>query len=1426
MSTVSETFYRQNLHSATLEPLTSFLHIECADGQSLPYLGFIEATIEVKDFSENQYPGLYLVVPDSKYNTMVPILIGTNVLSTILDDTRSTYGDKFLQTANLRTEWYMTFRTMALRERELARNGNRLCIVKSAEHKTVTIPANGSVLLQGYMDKQIPYHPTCALLQFTKGSGVPTDLDITPGLVRYKHQSRDIIPVHITNVTTRTVNIQPRSIVCELQPVEIADIQPETDHIKDDELFDKLAMPTELSKEELLKVKQLIHTYDDIFSKSDTDIGYTSIVRHRIDLVDDIPFKQRHRRVPPAMFNEVKDHLQQLLAAGVIRKSHSPYSSNVVLVRKKEGSLRMCVDYRQLNDRTIKDAYALPRIEEILDALGGNKYYTVLDMKSGYHQIEIEDQHKPRTAFTVGPLGFYEYVRMPFGLANSPATYQRLMEEMLGDLHLEICFIYLDDLIIFAKSYEEHLERLEMIFQRLRESGIKLSPKKCQLFRTKVKYVGHIVSERGIEPDPDKVEKIKNWPRPSTPEDVRKFLGFAGYYRKFIKDFSKIARPLTDVMPAPQQSKRKSKRQGPPPSWKWGEEQEHAFQDLRQRLSTPPVLGYPDFTKPFEIHTDACGTGLGAILYQENEGKKQVVAYASRGLSKSERNYPVHKLEFLALKWAITEKFKDYLYGNHFTVLTDNNPLTYVLSTAKLDATGHRWIAALAAFDFDIVYRSGKQNIDADALSRLPETIETEKMSFNSDAIHAICDAAQPVPYIDSLTETSDFEFDATPLSSHINIEIRKEQRNDPVLKQWFGILQQGQRPSKKDVVKSPQHLFIFNNFEKLKFIRGVLYRETQTEEKSTKQIVLPKSCIETVLTLLHNDMGHQGRDRTLSLVKDRFVWQGMTRDVEDWVTDCDRCIRRKQPLNHRAPLVNIETKEPLELVCMDFLTLEKSKGGFENILVITDHFTRFAVAVPTKNQTAKTTAEAFLNHFVFRYGLPKRIHADQGPNFESKIIKELCAITGIEKSRTTSYHPMGNGLTERFNRTLLNMLGTLDPEKKPDWKSHITALVHAYNCTKQASTGFAPHYLMFGRSPRLPVDVAFGLETDTIKEPATAYATSLKERLTKAYDQAKKSIATAHGRQKGNYDRKVRGAVLTVGDRVLVRIVAFDGKHKISDKWETDPYLVMSKPNDEAPVFVVQKENGQGRKRTLHRNLLLPIGFLNTESNLERNNPAPTEENEVELAGLGNNQAVIDLGDSDDHDSELEDYKEVTDCNGLPPVQSSVDQPVEDISVPDRIDDDRQPVEGLQDTGTEEDASPSVIEGTVDLVRPESESNNEEDSENNNSGDIENVNEEAVDSGNINADEISDNQNSDNETSDHSEEPSPSRGRRSLPTRTTRGKLPQKFEGFLMQQSATTKPADWLERANFLSQAVSAGLFHGMEQVVTNAILKIVTDQ
>ena len=403
-----------------------------------------------------------------------------------------------------------------------------------------------------------------------------------------------------------------------------------------------------------------------------------------------------------------------MLQLGAIRKSKSPWPSAVVLVRKKDGSLHFCIDLWKLNEKTIKDAYALPQIEDSLDSLNGSCIFTSIDLKDGYWQVELDEDSIPLTAFTVGQLGFYECVRMLFSLTNAPATFQCLMETCLDDLHLNWCIIYLDDVIVFSKTPEEHVERLAAVFDKICKAGLKLKPSKCEFFKSRINYLGHIVSRNGIETDPKKIEAIQKWPRPKTVHDVRSFLGFTNYYRKFLYTYAQKACPLNQLISGDNAKKKYCKVE-------WNDEHEQAFQLLKSACIDTPVLASANYKKPFHLNTDASKTGLGAVLYQQqDDGTYRVISYVSRSLSKTERNYDAHKLEFLALKWSVTERFHEYLYRGSFEVFTDNNPLTYVLTTAKLDATGQRWVVTLANYNFKIFYKAGKLNLDADALSQIP----------------------------------------------------------------------------------------------------------------------------------------------------------------------------------------------------------------------------------------------------------------------------------------------------------------------------------------------------------------------------------------------------------------------------------------------------------------------------------------------------------------------------------------------------------------------------------------------------------------------------------------------------------------------------------------------------------------------------------
>ena len=465
------------------------------------------------------------------------------------------------------------------------------------------------------------------------------------------------------------------------------------------------SLPENLSPLQQQQLNELFKEFQDVFSQGDDDLGNTPLLQHGIE-TNGPPLRQPYRRQNPAVRREEMAQVQQMLSSDVIRPSNSPWASPVVMVRKKDGSLRFCVDFRQLNAATVKDAHPLPRIDDLLDALHGAKWFSTLDLKSGYWQVPIAEQDKEKTAFRTSSGQLFEFNQVPFGLCNAPATFSRLMDRVLAGLHWETCLFYLDDIIVFSSTWEEHLARLREVFERLRHAKLKLGPTKCTFAAKEVSYLGHRVTEEGLLPDPALLAAIRDIPPPKTATEVRSFLGLAGYYRRYVKGFAAIAAPLHAL----------SRKDA---LFHWSEDCQAAFDQLKVRLTTSPITAFPDFSQEFRLYTDDSTAGLGAILAQVRDGKERIICCASRALNKAEKSYPATKLDCLAIVWAVA-KFRPYLMAMPFEVYTDHYALQWLKTMHTGSALLHRWSAALEEYGFTVRHRPGKIQTHVDGLSRLP----------------------------------------------------------------------------------------------------------------------------------------------------------------------------------------------------------------------------------------------------------------------------------------------------------------------------------------------------------------------------------------------------------------------------------------------------------------------------------------------------------------------------------------------------------------------------------------------------------------------------------------------------------------------------------------------------------------------------------
>ena len=756
---------------------------------------------------------------------------------------------------------------------------------------------------------------------------------------------------------------------------------------------------------------RVVAGYRDVF-EAQLSLPPSREVDHKIELIPGaVPQSRPIIRLSTKELEELKKQLEELVAAGFIQPSKSPFGAPILFVKKKDGTMRMCVDYRALNNITIKNSYPLPLVDELFDRLQGAKYFSKLDLRSGYHQIRIDAQDVPKTAFRTR-YGHFEFLVLPFGLTNAPGTFMHLMHETFREYLDDFVLVFLDDILIFSKTLEEHERHIKAVLDKLRASKLYAKESKCEFFKTEVEFLGHMVGRDGVRMMDDKVKAISEWPIPTKVGDIRAFLGTAGYYRKFIRDFSSIAAPLTEL------TKDAVK-------FEWTSKQQSAFTRLKLALQEAPVLALPDPKLPFVVHVDASGFATGAVLQQDQGKGLQPIAYLSKKMLDAETRYPVHEQELLGIIVAL-KSWRHHLMGAKFTItiMSDHKSLTQFKTQPLLSGRQARWQYVLANYDFNIEYIEGSKNVVADGLSRRPDHISSVALPHRISAVTALlADIHQS--YIDDPVYRSELK--------------KRRVRSDPLQVKGGYLYYNGDR------------LYLPNDLE----LRTRILQECH--DAPTGGHFGKDKTIEQV------------KRRFYWPGMDAFIMKYVTS-----CDACQRNKPSQQsPMGPMMPLP-IPTR-PWQWVSLDLITqLPRSRSGHDAIVVFVDKLTKMVHYVATTtNVTAPQLATLFIREVVRLHGVPEAILSDRDTRFTAHFWRAFWTQLGTTLTMSTAYHPQTDGQTERANRTLEEMLRSRVNFAQSDWDEHLAAAELAANNAQQASTGFSPFYLNYGQEVQLPLDHA-----------------------------------------------------------------------------------------------------------------------------------------------------------------------------------------------------------------------------------------------------------------------------------------------------------------------------------------------------------------
>ena len=1031
-------------------------------------------------------------------------------------------GLDFLRQNRIGTTWTPTGTFALQRGEEVLVESIEVCFENTnpiiTAYRHYTVPARSIMIVTAKANMQLQDQGRVFEVKAT-----PSFIDKHPNMItlpvlhKTDQETRENVPYLLINLSMEDEEIEKgeelaEMTVCPYQLNEVeteqTDEEEEVNNIEEDKIFEKCDMfddkievekkfitsPAQIESQRKVKLqnapitdedrsnfKELCNKYTDIFSRSSEDIGHTPLLKMDIDTGDSPPVCQKPYSLPLKHVEWVTKELEILEKAGVISRSVSPWASPIVIVPKKSEPgepprRRMCVDYRVLNSllppvnkahskaKGILSLVPLPKIDEIYAQLKGSKVYSAIDMRSGYFHLGLSDEAKPKTAFVPGgPHGAkYEFNRCPFGLSQAPAYFQRLVHEVLKGI--TFAFGYLDDILIFSPDNKTHLEHLEVVFQRLREADLKLKASKCNFFKKHIQYLGHLVSGEGIEPLPEKLEAVRKMPPPTTPKEIRQFLGLVGYYRKFVPKFADIARPLTNL----------TKLDVP---YEWTNRCQEAFEFLKQMLLKEPILKYPDPSKPYTLFTDASKFAWACVLTQEYEhefdGKKRKVlhpiTYMSGLFKGSQINWATLTKEAYAI-YVSVKKLDHYIQDAEVTLRSDHLPLKSFLQKNTMNTKVNNWAIDITSRcrNIQFEYIKGIKNTLADTMSRLIEItpeIEQEPEPPGQEFGYDIFETLEPIEttthYINELKEEIQIKHEAIPDDLLPIVDLTESQLEDIQMKDKFIKNIVNRLVAKQQPERKPYYL-------EGKLLKKYIYDNKQRFEVT----VVSPNCAPLLLNLAHDQLGHNGTARTYMLLKRTYYWKGMKTDVSNYVKQCKLCQKQnilpvKYVSGHfSAPMA------PMEFISMDLIgDFTPSSKGNKYALTVICMLTGYTFCIPIPSKKASDVITAYIDNVYSKFGGSKKILSDNGTEFKNQLFEKIAKELGVEfKCYTAPYHPQSNGRIEGFHHFLKSCM-TKHISTTMEWDQVVHLATAAYNFFPNEHSKESPFFLMFGRDPRVPLN-------------------------------------------------------------------------------------------------------------------------------------------------------------------------------------------------------------------------------------------------------------------------------------------------------------------------------------------------------------------